>query len=109
MADEIAPALTPEWSEKPWWADNPCSWGICNDDPEVLAVQVAVANHRLPADHPLKITRGDAHDAHECAANLRAFATVRAGPFIRDGLLAYADATERLAAKLDALLAPEGV
>ena len=55
------------------------------------------------------ITRGDLHDLHETAANLRAFVeSGRAGDFLRSGLLAYCDGAERLEAKLIALLPPAG-
>lgn len=61
MRDEIKPALTAEeW--KNGYVDRlgPPERPIKASD--LLVVQMATANHALPADHPLKFTRQDVAD-----------------------------------------------
>ena len=78
------PAIMPgDWPRK---RANRAGWGIVSDDPDVLAVQLALANDALPPDHPAKLTADD----------LDALTRRPADP--RD--------LERLADKLDALLPP---
>ena len=91
MSDQVQP----DWIEEPWWRSEPCNWGICNEDPNVLVVQIAIANRLLPDIHPLKITRADVR-------LLRAIAEDYEFRGTSDN-----EDLNRLAAKLAALLPPE--
>lgn len=99
MADEIAPVMTTED-----WQTDPCSWGICNDDPRVLGAQIAIANNRLPDGHPRKITRADVEALSEVIADASIYRDEMGQRGHPDPVVEQA---ERLYAKLAALLPPE--
>lgn len=116
MPDEIKPALTrEEWSEKEhrisrrevmsggkgFVIDGPDpSDSVYVDSPDDLAAAVALANDALPDGHPLKITREDVAALHVVLSGY-------GSEFVEDGKGDVARC-ERLAAKLAALLPPEG-
>lgn len=123
MADAIAPALTAEeWERRLVLVPFDGKHGPVDDatvtcrhgllfaaspgdtlHPRIAAAALALANDALPDGHPLKITRADVEALSESiGTNWDALSST--APLVYEESVAR---LRRLAAKLDALLAPE--